>query len=700
MTVTRDSSASVAAWPPGAALAHPGPHADDGGDGGELRGASPGAPRWVRPALAILLVLTAAGYLWDLSASGYANSFYAAAVQAGTRSWKATFFGSLDSSNFITVDKPPAALWVMDAFGRVFGFNSWSMLVPEALAGVGSVALLYATVKRWFGAPAGLVSAAALAATPVAALMFRFNNPDALLTLLLVAGAYTLVRAVDAGSTRWLVATGTLLGFAFLAKMLQGFMVIPAFALVYLLAAPGALRRRVAQLLLGGVAIVVSAGWWVAAVALWPAGSRPMIDGSPTNSIVNLIFGYNGFGRLSGSGGGAGGNGGGFSGATGVFRLFNTLMGGQASWLLPAALLTLVAGLAWRGRAPRADQTRAGLLLWGTWLLVTAAVFSFGKGVIHTYYTVALAPAIAALFGIGVSLVWQARHRLAARLLGAAALAGTAVWAAVLLDRSPTYHPWLRSAILVAGVAAGAALISAPYMGRLASRAMSVAVGVGLVASLAAPAAYAATTILTPHTGSVPSAGPATAGGGFAGGGFAGGGFAGRPPSGGRPAGGSRSSGGPGGAGAPLGILGGAQGATPPVDFQRGGAGALNTGGGAGPGVGGSSTVSSALTAALRSGASSYRWAAATLGSQSAATLELASGEPVMAIGGFSGEGGNLSLTTFQSYVAKHQIHYFVASGGGPRGGGSSGAISTWVAAHYKTTTIAGQTVYDLTSAK
>src|SRR5271154_963478 len=233
-------------------------------------------PGWVRPALIALLLGTAIAYMWDLSASGYANSFYAAAVQAGTKSWKAMFFGSIDSSNFITVDKPPASLWVMAMSGRIFGFSSWSMLVPQALEGVAAVALLHAAVKRWFGPLAGLAAGAMLAITPVAALMFRFNNPDALLVLMLVASAYCLTRALERAGTRWIVAAGAMIGFAFLAKMMQAFLVLPAFGAVYLVAAPTGLRRRVVQTLAGGLAVVVSAGWWVAIVALWPVGSRPM----------------------------------------------------------------------------------------------------------------------------------------------------------------------------------------------------------------------------------------------------------------------------------------------------------------------------------------------------------------------------------------------------------------------------------------
>ena len=281
---------------------------------GTTRPRLPGAPWWHRRraelvGVVALLLATAVAYGWDLTASGYANSFYAAAVQAGTKSWKAFFFGSLDSSSFITVDKPPASLWAMELFGRVLGFSSFSMLLPEVLMGVASVALVYAAVRRWFGAGAGLVAGVALATTPVAALMFRFNNPDALLVLLLTAGAYCLTRALEAAGTRWLAAVGVMVGLGFLAKMGEALLVVPAFALAYLVAAPASWRRRLFQLVVAGAAMVASAGWWVLAVGPWPVGSRPMIDGSPTNSILNLILEYNGLGRLEGNGGGGGGGG-------------------------------------------------------------------------------------------------------------------------------------------------------------------------------------------------------------------------------------------------------------------------------------------------------------------------------------------------------------------------------------------------------
>ena len=250
------------------------------------RGRADDAP-WVRPALLALLVATAGLYLWGLGASGWANSFYTAAVQAGTKSWKAFFFGSFDASNFITVDKSPGALWVMEISARIFGLNSWSLLVPQALEGVGTVGLLYLTVRRWFSPAAALTAGLVAAITPVAALMFRFNNPDALMVLLLTGAAYATVRGIEDGRARWMLTAGSLIGFAFLAKMLEAFLIVPAVGLAYVVAARGTLPHRIRQLLYGLAAMLVSAGWWVLTVQLIPAADRPYIGGSQDNSLWN-----------------------------------------------------------------------------------------------------------------------------------------------------------------------------------------------------------------------------------------------------------------------------------------------------------------------------------------------------------------------------------------------------------------------------
>jgi 4-amino-4-deoxy-L-arabinose transferase-like glycosyltransferase len=478
-------------------------------------------PRWSRPALLGLLALTSVLFLWDLSASGYANSYYAAAVQAGTKSWKAFFFGSLDAGNSITVDKPPASLWVMELSGRIFGFSSWSLLAPQALEGIAAVGLLYGAVRRVAGSAAGLAAGAALALTPAAVLMFRFDNPDALLTLCLVAGAYATTRAVESGRTRWLVVAGSVTGLAFLTKMLQGFLVLPVLGLVYLIAGPVPLGRRIRQVLAGAAAVMVSAGWWVLAVELWPATSRPYIGGSTNNSVLDLVFGYNGLGRiLGGSGNGGGGGGGGasgssFGGATGLSRLFSSEMGNEISWLLPAALLGLIVLLWFTRRAPRTDRLRAAALLWGGWLLVTGLVFSYMKGTIHPYYTVALAPAIAAMAALAGQAAWQRRGTVTGRMAGAALIAAAGLWGFVLLGRASGWQPELRWIVLALTVVAGTGAAIGVRRSVAASRGALVG---GIAAAMIGTAAFGAATAASPHSGSIPSVGPAAAASGGMGG--------------------------------------------------------------------------------------------------------------------------------------------------------------------------------------
>jgi 4-amino-4-deoxy-L-arabinose transferase-like glycosyltransferase len=652
-TIARPDTIDVAAGrrPPSAAEPPPRP----GAVARFVRGRADD-PAWARPALLALLGATALLYLWNLGSSGWANSFYSSAVQAGTKSWKAFFFGSSDASNFITVDKPPAALWVMELSARVFGLNSWSVLAPQALEGVASVALLYATVRRWFGAAAGLIAGTVLAFTPVATLMFRFNNPDALLVLLLLGATYATVRAIEDGRTAWLVLATSLVGLGFIDKMMQAFLVMPAIGLVYLLAGPPKLGRRIRQLAWAGVALVVSSGWWVAAVTLTPTSMRPYIGGSQDNSILNLILGYNGFGRLTGNESGSvggGGTTGSMWGATGWSRMFNAEFGGQISWLIPAAVVFLAVVL-WRGRhAPRTDRLRAAFLLWGGILLVTGLTFSYAAGIIHPYYSVALAPAIGALVGMGAVTLWRRRDDVASRIGLVAAITATAAWASVLLDRSPTWMPWLRTGVLVLGLGAALVVAVTPRLrGRLAVATATVA----LVIGLAGPAVYSLNTARTAHSGALPSAGPAVVGGR---GGPGGGGFGGQRPT---------------------------------------GTGAGGTGGGVG--FLDSSTPGKALVAQLKSGASGYRWVLATVNSNSAAGYQLATGDPVMAIGGFNGTDPAPTLAEFEALVKAHRIHYFVAGGG--MGNGGAGTTSTqitgWVEAHFKTVTVDGTTLYDLTS--
>ena len=650
---------------------------------------------WSLPVLFALLALTGVLYLWALGHSGWANSYYAAAVEAGTKSWKAFFFGSFDSSNFITIDKTPASLWLMGLSARIFGLNSWSLLVPQALCGMATVGLTYAAVKRWWGTAGGLLAGAVEAATPAAALMFRFNNPDALLTLLLMAAACAVMRAVEDGKTRWLILAGSLMGFGFLTKMLQALLVLPVFALAYFVAGKPRLLKRTWQLALAGLAVVVSAGWWIAIVELWPATSRPYIGGSTTNSVFELMFGYNGLGRITGNEVGAVSSQGAItgtfastnqlSGGTGLGRLFSGEMGVEISWLLPAALLALAAGILLvclhrRDDAKTGRMLRASLIVWGGWLLVTGAVFSFMQGIIHPYYMVVLAPALGALLGMVIPQLWRRRGSIGWRALLAAIPAAGAVWSFVLLGRTFSWMPWLRWTLLFVGLVTSAALLAYDWPGGRFWR-HSIGLGlatVALVTALGGSAAWAVATAGQPHTGAIPSSGP-SGGGSFAGqgrnGGFSGGARAWGDGNGGQPP-------------APQG--GGRMGVAP-----SGGAG-----GNRGPGgVGEGSSVSSELVALLQKDASSYRWTAAMSSASNAAPVQLASRTPIMALGGFNGTDNSLTLAQFQALVAAHRIHYYIAGGGfaNSPNSGVEGQIATWVEQSFVSTTVGSTRLYDLT---
>jgi 4-amino-4-deoxy-L-arabinose transferase-like glycosyltransferase len=633
-------------------------------------------PAWTRPALLGVLALTTVLYVWGLDRNGYANSFYAAAVLAGTKSWKAFFFGAFDAGSFITVDKPPAALWLMALSGRIFGFSSWSMLLPEALLGVASVALVADVVRRTSGAVAGLVAAVVMALTPVAVLMFRFNNPDALLTFLMVAAAWLLVRSLRTGRTRWLLLAAAVLGLAFLTKYLQAYIVLPAMVLTYLLLGPRTWPRRIGELLAAAGVLVVSSGWWVAIVTLIPASQRPYIGGSTDNSVLNLVFGYDGISRITGSlgsfaggavrgagrafggggfFGGGGGPGGGFGGQAGLLRLFNDQLGGEISWLLPLAGAALIAGLWLHRRSPRTDLARAGYVLWGGWLLTHAIVFSFASGILHSYYAVAMAPGVAGVVGAGAVDLWQLRNRsYIGAVLGAVGLVATGWWGAQLLARTPSFVPGLGTAEFAAAVAA-AFLLLLPRsvlsgLPRAAARVPAAALAVGLAAVLLGPAAYAIDNVGHAQQGPTPSSGPGISSG-----------LGGARPFGGRFAGG-----------------------TPPAGFPPGGfapgGGAPNFGGGGGAGDAGG--TNSTLIAYLEHNQGGATWLVAVASSNEAAPIELATGRPVMAMGGFSGGDPAMTVSELQSLVRSGQLRYVLVGGGGGGPAGGSQSVTSWVTQH------------------
>ncbi|MCW2575028.1 MAG: glycosyl transferase, family 39 [Modestobacter sp.] len=616
-----------------------------------------------RSALAGLLVAAGLLYSLGLSASGWANAYYSAATQAGAMSWRAMLFGGLDPSGGITVDKPPASLWLASLSVRLFGLSTQSLLLPQALCGVVSVALLYGAARRQAlalvplsprgtGAPddrdpcrearaaaVGLLAAGALALTPVVTLMVRYNNPDALMVTLSVGAAYALVRSVGSarGGGGWLAVAGALLGLAFLTKLLQAWLVLPAFMVVALVAGAGPVWRRLVRVLGAAAAMIGAAGWWVLLVQLTPAADRPWIGGSQHDSVLELALGYNGLGRVTGQeGGGGAGN---TARPANWFRLFGT-WAPEASWLLPAAVVALVSGwVLTRGRGRR-DPVRAGLLLWGGWLLGAGVVLSSLRGISHSYYAVQLAPAIAGSVALGGALLWQHAWSAAGAAWAGRALAGgvvvTALWSTGLLMSRPAWPLGTAPVALMAAAVAALGLVTAGVAGTgrpaapgpgapplperpvpargWTTRVVSVA---AVAALLIGPATWSVATAAAMHRGSNVVSGPGLAS--------------------------SR---------------------TPP---------------GISPGSTSTARLPTVLVDTVRAGAPGYDWAAAVVGRR-AADLQLGSGAPVWALGGFTGGDPHPTVDGFIAAVAAHRVHYLVLHG--PPGGGSSPSaqIARWAA--------------------
>lgn len=600
-------------------------------------------PLWARAGIRALLCVAAVAYLWGLGASGWAYGYYSAAVQAGLTSWKAALFGAFDGGRLLAIDKPPASLWVMELSSRVLGLNAWGILVPEALAGVGTVGLVYLTVRRWSGVGPGLAAAAVTAATPASVASFRFNNPDALLVCLLAAATYCSVRASEGGSRRWAVVAGVCLGTGFLTKMTEVFLVVPALGAAFWVVSRGSAFKKAALVAWAALAFVASAGWWVLVVVLTPPGQRPYIDSTSGNSVFQLIFGYNGLDRLTGSNVAHGV----YTGAAetawhDVLRLFGPEMGAQVSWLLPTALLVGLAGyLAAAGEGVAARGDKAGLVLWGVWLIIMGGVFSAGSGVINPYYTVALAPCLGGLIAVGGSVLWRHRGESSARVVMAGAVALTGLWSFDLLDRSRPWLPPLRLCVLVVALTASLNLVLNHRLGRRAQ----YVVGATVVAmSLVGPLAYCAGAVVDPPMGADPVAAlPGT------------------------------------GRGEPQPQALGGQ-----LQISR---------------------PSPGLVRALEVGDQRFTWAAAVVGAERAAGYQLATGKPVIAVGGWSTTTPFPTLGQFRALVGAHQVHFFIFTPGlgglapGPANRATTAAVITsWVVGHFPAQSIGGVLVYDLAS--
>ena len=573
--------------------------------------------KWTLPAL---LVLTGALYLFGALHNGMANSYYAAAVQAASQDWTVWLFGSLDAANYVSVDKPPLATMVMGLSARLFGFSSFSMLLPSVLAGVGSVWLVYAAVKRQFGFMSAAIAGAVLALTPVAALMFGFNNPDAILTLMLTASGYAFLRSLEGKRPLlWLGLAGLFTGLAFNTKMLQGLMVLPAMVLVYLVFAKPPIVTRFLHVMFAGVITTMSTLWWSVLVWLTPAGSRPWVGSTNDNNIWSLIFGYNGLGRLlggrgmgGGPGGGHGPGGTGFGGQTGIFRIFNNDFGPNIAWLL---VLALAGGglLLWILRkTPRTNRGRAAVIFWMLWLLIHVVIFSMTSGVIHPYYVVVMAPAVAALAGISLPFLWGAyvRRKPYAWLLPV--LVGvTAATTVIILGYAGTMT-WLMWIVGLLGLAGMIGLFVNLYAPRRWLQ--NSAIVATLAACTLAPMVYTLATVNVAHTGSIPTAGPIST------------------------------------------AMRGSNNETSQADSQ--------------------------LAQYLLEHQHGATWLVAVASANESAAIQLTSGQPVMAVGGFNGSDTPLTLEQFKQLVKDGKVRYYAISSHGRGGGGPGGGnneITTWV---------------------
>ncbi|MDA0168159.1 glycosyltransferase family 39 protein [Solirubrobacter taibaiensis] len=636
-----------------------------------------------RPELLVLLALAGGLNLWALDLNGYANDYYAAAVRSMTQSWHAFLYGSFDAAGLQTVDKPPLALWVQALSARVFGFNSWALLVPQALMGVATVGLTYDLARSRFGRSAGFVAGLTLALTPITVAISRHNNPDALLVLCLVGAVWALDRGLrKEGSLKWLVLSGVFVGLGFETKMAAALLVVPGLALAWFWVAPKGRVTAVKQLLVGGAAMAAVSLAWPMLMWLTPASDRPYISGTDDNSIWSLILGYNGLGRLFGQSGGpggatGGGGGGVFGGEAGPARLLNAALGGQAGWLIGFALVAGL-GLLLTSRLRRDDARTGYLIAVGGAFAVTAVAFSRAQGIFHPYYVSALAPFTALLVGAGWSLM---RNRAWAPLL----LAGGIATELVVIANSAADLNWLTGVLLVGGAVAAAAIVFAPKL-----RTAAAAAAIGLL--LLAPASWAVQTVGHATSSTFPAGGPNGSsmgmGGGPGGGGGGRGGFGGgQPPAGMTPPSGN-SQGGTNGGGFAPGAGGSSSGSAGSSGTNSGG-----PGGGGGMFGGDTSALTEAVAHAKANGGGTV-----VVSSQSGASQSIIqSGADVAAIGGFSGRETVVTTEWLADAVADGRVRWIITSTSGGMGqDGRTGATDAMaIAAEVgKATSVDG--LYDL----
>ena len=720
-----------------------------------------------------ILFLAAFLNLWNIWNQGISNTYYAAAVKTMLVNPMAGFFNSLDPAGFITVDKPPVGLWVQAAFAAVLGFSGWVLVLPQAIAGIGSVALIYIIVSRPFGKPAGLIAALALALTPIFVAIARNGTMDTQLIFVLLLAIWAVLKATRERSLPWLLASVVLVGIGFNIKMIQAFIVVPAILVVYFLGTTDvSWKKRVLHIGLAVVVLLAVSLSWAVAVDSVPAGERPYIGGSGDNTVLGLIIDYNGLHRLgigdtgsgpgnsgpsgsangqaesgqgtgvipgagaagssfagpggsqdspgtppqapsgslgegpggmvppgqgssglqqpgaSGISGGAPGgmgSGGGMNsgGSPSIFRVFREGLAGDISWLLLFALIGILAwvrrpatfslqGLQDAGLTGEKGLTLIVMLLW---LIPGLVYFSFTSGFFHDYYIATLAPPIAGLVGIGMDGMYQkyVSGGLSGWLLPIAVLI-TGLAQVFFLTYNADFAGPLVPVVLV-GTLAGAGLLAWIQLKKTDAlvhhRTQIIAVALGIL--FVAPLVWSCTPIMTGNGGNIPTAGPQGSGGVIGG---MGGGLNGNMP------GGSA-------------LTGAGDYRVAGVDDARGfgrnqtrdkngfTGGQPGVQGIQGLGVGGAVNGTSKLGSFLISHSSNETWILAVPSAQDGANLIIATGKPVMCLGGFTGSDQVLNVTTLQEYIHGDKVRYFETGGmgGGQEGSGNSGIFS-WVSTH------------------
>ncbi|MCT9623757.1 glycosyltransferase family 39 protein [Pseudarthrobacter equi] len=603
---------------------------------------------WEQVGLAVLLMATAASFLWGLDRNGWANPYYSAAAQAGSQDWKAFFFGALDAGNLITVDKPPLSIWIMSLSVRLFGLNSWALLVPQALMGITTTWIIYKIIRRSLGAPPALLGGLVYATTPVVVLMSRYNNPEPLMGLLTVAAAYFILRAIDDGRWAWYLLAGTSLGLGFMAKQIQAFVPIPALLVAVFIFGAGTLAARFLRVLGSLAALLVSGGWWVAVVELTPASNRPYVGGSVTNSILELTLDYNGLARFiriptQSNGNRATSNAelapynGGFT------RIFDGNFAPEIAWLTFTAIALTIVMITLHRSLSLARQQRLLAVLSGTWFASTLLLLCFMGSMIHTYYTYSLAAPLALVIPVGLASLWSRRERLVIRLIGGLIIGSSTYMCLRVIYYSDEWPAWFRTLVVATGIIAVLGWLLAKNHKQ--ARVVGIAVAVALVI---APVGANFYTLSKAQNGTNPQSGPLAN----------------------DPMAMSR-------------LLLTAKAGTP--------AWALQTAYGSQP--------VEAVTNMLSQERGTGTWAAATFSAQNAALYQLESGQPVMAVGGWLGTDPAPTLSQFRKFVAERKIGFFIWQQDLLARGELSQEtidITRWVEANFEERSLGGVKYYDL----